>query len=135
MLAGFHALRIVFGVVFIALYELEAAPAVFAFRGGYGDIAAGVLGGLAAVLLLTGARTALALPVLILLTVEGLLDFAVVLYTGLTHLPAGGPLDSFYPFLLIPAFVVPQFMLVHVLMILRLLRAPVTIGKPSARPG
>ena len=43
-LAAFHGLRIPFGFVFLAIYEMGQIPASFAFRGGYGDILAGLLG-------------------------------------------------------------------------------------------
>ena len=49
-LAALHGLRIAFGFVFLAIYELGAIPAVFAHRGGYGDILAGLLGLLVAYL-------------------------------------------------------------------------------------
>jgi len=103
LLAGFHILRAYFGLFFLALYEMGAIPAAFAFRGGYGDIAAGVLGGLAMLLLMLGARRSVTLPVMALLTVEGLLDFGLVLYTGLTAVPVDGAFQGFHPFFLIPA--------------------------------
>lgn len=113
LLAGFHVLRAYFGLFFLVFYEMGAIPGEFAFRGGYGDIAAGLLGGLAALLLMLGVRPPVTLPVLALLTVEGLLDFALVLYTGLTDVPLDDPFQSFHPFFLIPALAVPLFILAH----------------------
>ena len=43
LLAAFHGLRIPFGFVFLAVYELGEIPWEFASRGGYGDITAGLL--------------------------------------------------------------------------------------------
>lgn len=112
-LAAFHVLRIPFGFVFLALYELGEIPAIFAFRGGYGDITAGLLG-----LLVTGlwfgGRKSLAKVVAVIWIVQGLGDFALILYTGLTAIPADAPFRDFYPFILIPAYVVPMFILTHI---------------------
>jgi len=52
--------------------------------------------------------------VLAVFSVEGLLDFVLVLYTGLTAVPLDGPLQNFHPFFLIPVLAVPLFILVHV---------------------
>ena len=112
-LAAFHGLRIPFGFVFLALYELEAIPAAFAFRGGYGDIAAGLLGLLVAGLWF-GGRKNLAMLAAVIWIVQGLGDFALVIYTGLTAIPADAPVRGFYPFFLIPAYVVPMFILTHI---------------------
>ena len=68
-LAGFHALRMVFGIFFIARYELGTFPAAFAFRGGYGDMLAGLLGGLAALLIVFGAGRGVVLWALIAFSV------------------------------------------------------------------
>ena len=67
-------------------------------------------------------RPQVTLPVLVLLTVEGLLDFALVLYTGLTAVPVDGPFQGFHPFFLIPALAVPLFILAHAYAIRALLR-------------
>lgn len=112
-LAAFHGLRIPFGFVFLALYELGGIPAVFAFRGGYGDIAAGLLGLLVAGLWF-GGRQSLARVAAVIWIVQGMGDFVLVLYTGLTAIPADAPFRGFYPFNLIPAFVVSMFILTHI---------------------
>ena len=93
---------------------MGAIPTAFALDGGYGDIAAGVLGGLAAFLIVLGARPAVTRSALAVFSVVGLLDFAIVLSLGLTTLDPNAPFAAFYPFLLIPAFVVPLFMLTHI---------------------
>lgn len=133
LLAGFHMLRAYFGLFFLALYEMGAIPAAFAFRGGYGDIAAGVLGGLAMLLLMLEVRPSVKLTAMVLLTVEGLLDFGWVLYTGLTAVPVDGPFQGFHPFFLIPSLAVPLFILAHAYGIRALLRAPLNLpGTDSA---
>lgn len=114
LLAGFHILRAYFGLFFLAFYEMGAIPGSFAFRGGYGDLAAGLLGGMAALMLMLGVRWGVTLLVLAIFSLEGLLDFALVLYTGLTEVPLDGPLQNFHPFFLIPALAVPLFILAHV---------------------
>ena len=118
-------------------YEMGAIPSVFAFRGGYGDIAAGLLGGLAALMLMLGVRPSVTLPVMAVLTIEGLLDFGLVLYTGLTAVPLDGPFQEFHPFFLIPALAVPLFILAHayairaVLRVLLNLRGAVSPARPA----
>ena len=120
--AGFHALRALFGIFFLAFYEMGALPTAFALDGGYGDIAAGVLGGLAAFLIVLGARPAVTRTALAVLSTVGLLDFAIVLFLGLTILDSNAPFAAFYPFLLIPAFVVPLFMLTHIYVLRAMVR-------------
>ena len=112
--AGFHALRALFGIFFLAFYEMGAIPTAFALDGGYGDVAAGVLGGLAAFIIVLEARPSVTRTALAVFSIVGLLDFIVVLYLGLTTLDPSSPFAAFYPFLLVPAFVVPLFILTHV---------------------
>ena len=112
-LAGFHALRAVFGIFFLARYELGTLPEAFAFRGGYGDIAAGILGGLTAFLILLNAAPAVVRVAIVLFSIVGLGDLVLVFYTAATTLPPAGPNPPFNSFLLIPIFAVPLFILTH----------------------
>ena len=112
--AGFHALRALFGIFFLAIYEMGALSAAVALDGGYGDIAAGIFGALAAFLIVLEARPAVTRTALAVFSVVGLLDFAIIIYLALTTLDPNAPFAAFYPFMLIPAFVVPLFMLTHV---------------------
>lgn len=121
-LAGFHALRIVFGIFFIARYELGTIPAAFAFRGGYGDILAGLLGGLAALLIVFGVERRVVRWALIVFSVVGLLDFVVVFYTAATTFPPVQPDAPIDGFLMVPMFVVPQLVLTHVFVLRRLIK-------------
>jgi phage shock protein PspC (stress-responsive transcriptional regulator) len=120
--AGHHVLRIFFGFVFLSLYEMGAIPAAFAFRGGYGDIISGALGGLAAYLSLARFPQTATRAALWVFTVVGLLDFALVLYTGLSTITPDLPFVDFYPFILIPGYAVPMFILTHIYAVRALLR-------------
>ena len=120
--AGFHSLRALFGIFFIAIYEMGALPTAVALDGGYGDIAAGVLGALAAFLIVLGARPAVTRTALAVFTVAGLLDFTIVIYLGMTTLDPNAPFAAFYPFMLIPAYVVPLFFLTHVYVLRAMVR-------------
>ena len=91
-------------------------------RAGYGDIAAGILGGLAAFLIVLGASAGVTRAAVWVFSVVGLLDFAVVLYTGVTTLVPDAPYAAFYPFVLIPTSVVPLFILTHIFALRALLR-------------
>ncbi len=130
--AGFHALRALFGILFLAFYEMGALPTAFALEGGYGDIAAGVLGGLAAFLIVLEARPAVTRTAMAVFSVVGLLDFAIVLFLGLTTLDPSAPFAAFYPFLLVPAYVVPLFMLTHVYVLRAMVREFRLAGGSSA---
>ena len=113
LLAAFHGLRIPFGFVFLAVYELGEIPWEFASRGGYGDITAGLLGLLVAYLYFNKANRTFARAAALLWIVQGLGDFVLVVYTAINYIPADAPFRDFYPFNLIPAFVVPMFILTH----------------------
>lgn len=119
-LAGMHSLRIVFGYVFIVCYELGELPGTFAFAAGYGDVVSGLLGATAAYLLIRGHR--FAVPSLIVWNVVGIIDFLSVVPTGFNVIVTDAPFQWFYPFYLIPGFVVPLFLLLHVYSIRGLVR-------------
>ena len=110
--AGFHTLRIVFGFAFLAIYELGEAPGVFALPAGYGDIISGVLGGIAAYLAF--GRKRFAVGALVLWNVVGLIDFFSVLPLGQVFINPSDRIVDFFPFYLIPGYVVPMFFMLHV---------------------
>ncbi len=120
--AGFHALRALFGIFFLAIYEMGALPAAVALDGGYGDIAAGIFGALAAFLIVLEARPAVTRTALAVFSLVGLLDFTIIIYLALTTLEPDAPFAAFYPFMLIPAFVVPLFLLTHVYVLRAMVR-------------
>jgi len=126
-----HVARIGFGVLF--LFELAAGrlPAVFAERGGYGDIIAGALAIVAAVAAGSrhGARrqadSRRRRAIIWVFSIFGLLDILVVFATaqveGLVHqnpliLGAIGRL----PYSLLPSVVVPLVIVSHMLVMQRL---------------
>ena len=119
---GFHTLRATFGVFFLTFLEMGRIPEAFALRGGYGDILAGILGGLAAFLIVLGASVGVTRAAVWVFSVVGLLDFALVLYTGVTTLVPDAPFAAFYQFALIPTYVVPLFILTHIFVLRALLR-------------
>jgi hypothetical protein len=120
-IAWFHTVRIAFGTVFLARLELGTVPELFALRGGYGDILAGLVGVVAALMLHFGAGRAPLRWVLIAFSLIGLGDLVLVLATAAMTFPPpveGAPVDTFA---MIPAFVVPQLILTHVIVIRRLI--------------
>ncbi len=120
--AGFHALRALFGIFFLAIYEMGALSAAVALDGGYGDIAAGIFGALAAFLIVLEARPAVTRTALAVFSVVGLLDFTIIIYLALTTLDPNAPFAAFYPFMLIPGYVVPLFLLTHVYVLRAMVR-------------
>jgi hypothetical protein len=118
--AGFHASRIVFGYAFLAIYDMGELPAEFALQAGYGDVAAGMLGTAAAYLYVQGHR--LRRKAAIIWNVVGLADFLLVLPLGIRFIHPDMPVRDFYPFYLIPCFVVPLFLLTHFYSIRALLK-------------
>jgi hypothetical protein len=110
--AGHHALRIVFGYAFLALYEMGELPREFALSAGYGDVVSGVLAAIAAYL--SFGRRRLAVPALILWNAVGILDFLTVVPLGLTQIGPSYRILDFFPLYLIPVYVVPIFSLMHV---------------------
>jgi hypothetical protein len=118
--AGFHALRIVFGYAFLAIYDMGELPAVFALQAGYGDVAAGVLGCVTAYLYVQGHR--LTRRAAVVWNVVGLADFTLAVPLGLRLIHPDMPVWDFYPLYLIPCFAVPFFILTHLYSIRVLLR-------------
>lgn len=68
---------------------------------------------MAALLIVPEARPAVMRMARGVFSVVGLLDFAIVLFLGLTTLDPNAPFAAFYPFLLVPAYVLPLFILTH----------------------
>ena len=134
LLPAFHIIRVFFGILFLAFLELGMAPANFALRGGYGDIAAGLLGALAAYLIVQRVRVSAQWAALGLFSTVGLLDFAIVLYTGLTTITPNSRLGTFYPFQLVPAFVVPLFILTHIFVLRAMLKTPQNLTQKGPGP-
>lgn len=120
--AAQHALRAPFGIVFLAFYEMGELPAEFALSAGYGDIASAILATVAAFLSFT--RRPHANGALIVWNVVGLVDFLSVVPLGLTQVDPAARMMEFYPFFLIPVYVVPLFFVFHIYSVRALLKKP-----------
>jgi hypothetical protein len=132
LLIGLHSVR-VFGVSFVLLYLANRLPAPFAPVAGWGDILVGLtaapLAGLA------WRRGEQARPLVLAWNSLGLLDLVAAVGLGATSSP--GPLRLFLtapdstlmttlPWIIIPCFLVPCLMFIHVAIFYRL-------GTPEGR--
>jgi hypothetical protein len=126
-LIGLHAIRVL-GFTFIVLYAEGRLPAPFAPSAGWGDVFMGVTAlPLAWAVTRFGARVR---PLVILWNALGVVDLVVALTLG--PLSAPGPLQVFVgppdsspmttlPWLIIPGFLVPILMFIHIVIFTRLL--------------
>lgn len=116
-LIAVHALRIIEGSVFIVMVPLGVLPALFALSAGVGDVLVG-LGALPASRWINSGRRGRVLS----WNLFGLLDLANATFLGLATTP--GPFHIFHtnptsalllasPLTIIPTFVVPIFVLLH----------------------
>ncbi len=125
-LVGFHLTRFV-GVYFLLLYRQGELPYAFAVPGGWGDITIAVL---ASFLILSGAASGRRRLVFLLWNVVGLIDILFVVATA-TRLAFADPLSMAallqFPLSLLPTFVVPLVIAIHVVLFVRL-------TKPSDEP-
>ncbi len=128
-LIGLHAIRLL-GITFIILYAEGRLPAPFAPSAGWGDVFIGATAlPLAWAVTRFGARVR---PLVLLWNALGVADLVVALTLG--PLSAPGPLQVFVgppdsspmttlPWLIIPGFLVPCLMFVHVVIFARLAKA------------
>lgn len=115
-----HAFRHL-GMIFLVPTVVGGAlPPSFAVAAAYGDLLAGLLA-LAAIVTLR-ARTAIALPLTWVFNVVGLLDLVNAFYQGLAHDVQLGA--AYY----IPTFIVPAFVVTHVMIFRLLWRHPLAAG-------
>jgi hypothetical protein len=132
-LIGIHAVRIL-GVNFLLLYAAKRVAAPFAPIAGWGDITVGLL---AIPLAITSRQNRLSKSWLLAWNILGLLDLLVAVGLGATS--AGGPLNLFpaapgsaimtsVPWILIPAFLVPSLIFLHLCTFYRL-RIPTAVGR------
>ena len=141
-LIGVQVLRVI-GVVFLIEWAIGSLPSVFAVPAALGDIAVGLL---AIPLARSVARRAPLAPLGVALwSSMGLLDFACALATGFLSSPGRfqilaldhpNLLASAYPLVMIPAFGVPIFMVLHILALWKLRRETLRTGfpHPVSRP-
>jgi hypothetical protein len=126
-LVGVQGLRVL-GITFVLLYWARRLPAPFAPVAGWGDVSVGLLAIPLAVLL---ARSTGATPkgIVVMWNVLGVLDLVTAVALGATS--AAGPLRIFHgepgtaimtnlPWVLIPCFLVPSFLFLHLCTFYRL---------------
>jgi hypothetical protein len=123
-LTGVQAERVA-GVIFLILLAQGQLPARFALGAGWGDIIVGALALPVAFALKRGAPSIRALA--IGWNVLGLIDLFSAVGTGtgvLGHMPSALIMGAF-PMILVPGFVVPICVVLHVICLVRLARVPV----------
>src|SRR3984957_20319744 len=126
-LVGVQGLRVL-GITFVLLYWARRLPAPFAPVAGWGDVSVGLLAIPLAVLL---ARSTGATPkgIVVMWNVLGVLDLVTAVALGSRS--AAGPLRIFHgepgtafmtnlPWVLIPCFLVPSFLFLHLCTFYRL---------------
>ncbi len=125
-LIGSHILRIIPGIVFLALHDMGLLPPDVALQAGYGDILSGILAVPLAYLIYN--RTASARNVALVWSILALFDLINALYLGQTTIPAwtfalsraGQPIDFVNLFIFLPAFMVPIYLVSHLWIFRRL---------------
>jgi hypothetical protein len=136
---GFQVDRIV-GVIFLALLAMGLLPAIFAIPAGLGDIAVGISATLIARRMAAEpgrhGRSAL------IWNLAGLVDFVVAIGIGFLSAPSRFQLLSLdhpnvmilrFPLVLIPAFLVPISIILHVLSLRDLRRQARQVERPTPR--
>ena len=128
------------GVTFLVLYAAHLLPGVFALPAGLGDVAVGLLAaaiGIGA----TGGRQLNPRTVL-RWNLLGIADLIVALTTGFLTAPSAfqmfafdhpNELISLFPLVLIPTFLVPLAILLHIISLIQLGRATAHVGGSPAR--
>ncbi len=141
-LIGVHAIRVL-GVAFLLLYAAGRLPAPFAPVAGWGDILAGLEA--VPVAWLAYRQVDSARPLILFWNTFGVLDLVTAIGLGATSSP--GPIRLFYmepsttimttlPWLLIPAFLVPLLISIHLAVFYRLshARAYAHLKKTAVKP-
>lgn len=140
-LIGIQTIRLM-GFAFLLLLVQTQLPAVFALPAGLGDMLVGLEAIFVARLYARPSRSAPAAA--LLLGVTGIADFVVALTIGflasttplqMIHVSPSTDLITILPLVLVPAFGVPLFIVLHALSLGRIraeLRAMATVSVPSA---
>jgi uncharacterized membrane protein len=126
-LVGVHSVRVL-GLSFVLLYAAKRLPAPFAPVAGWGDIVVGLLA-IPLALLLARGRGEIPKALILLWNVLGLVDLVAAVALGATSAP--GPLQVFHgppssaimatlPWILIPCFLVPALIFLHLCTFYRL---------------
>jgi hypothetical protein len=135
-LVSMQAFRVL-GGVFLVLYAIGEMPGVFAWPAGIGDILVGVL---APVVGLAYARAPRQNADLVKWwNVLGLVDLAVAVVTGVASAPSliqvaafnrPNELIAMFPVVMVPAFLVPLWILMHIASLAKLRREAATGNTP-----
>jgi hypothetical protein len=135
-LVGFQIFRIL-GGIFLVLYALGKMPGVFAWPAGIGDL---LVGALAPVVAIAYARAPRVNSDLVLWwNILGLSDLIVAVATGVGSSPSAiqvtafdqpNELISMFPLVLVPAFLVPLWILLHIASLAKLRRGVAFDKKP-----
>jgi hypothetical protein len=123
------------GVTFLVLYSSHLLPGLFALPAGVGDVAVGLLAAAIGIGASRGwqlrARTVLRWNLL------GIADLLVAVTTGFLTAPSAfqmfafdrpNELISMFPLVLIPTFLVPLAILLHIISLIQLRRATAHVG-------
>jgi hypothetical protein len=133
-LIGVHTIRVL-GILFLALLDMRLLPAEFALPAGYGDITVGLLA--LGMMYLFAKRKPYAPTLATLWNALGLLDFVSALASGIAFIGPfaaqlaahrTSPLYLNYV-LIVPAFGVPLYTLLHIYSLFQLISA--RSGKPT----
>jgi hypothetical protein len=126
-IVAFNILRVV-GLDFVICYAQGRLPAGFAFPAGFGDILTGLLA-IPLLLAMSGVQPSSVRKWFVAWNLLGLTDLIVAVASGILHsgsklgiLTGDGPttlLMSQYPRALIPTFLVPIYILLHLLALVR----------------
>ena len=122
-----HTLRLT-GVIFVLLYLRRLLPGVFALPAGLGDMAFGMTAPLVASIL--KGRSRFPARIFAVWNVLGILDMVLAVSLGvLASLPVGpfsGAITTqqmaHFPLSLVPAFLVPLFLILHLIALIRVYR-------------
>jgi hypothetical protein len=135
-LVGVQIFRIL-GGIFLVLYAIGKMPGVFAWPAGVGDL---LVGALSPVIAIAYARAPRMNSDLVLWwNILGLTDLIVAVATGIGSSPSAiqvtafehpNELISMFPLVLVPAFLVPLWILLHIASLTKLRRAPIIDEKP-----
>ena len=123
------------GVTFLALYAAHLLPGLFALPAGAGDVTVGILAAAIGI----GATGGRQLPPRTVLrwNLLGIADLIVAITTGFLTAPSAfqmfaldrpNELISMFPLILIPTFLVPLAILLHIISLIQLRRATAPSG-------
>lgn len=131
------------GVTFLALFAAHRLPALFALPAGVGDVAVGVLAAVIAMSASSGRQ--IDSSTVLRWNLLGIADLVVAVSTAFLTAPSSfqmfafdrpNQLISMFPLVLIPTFLVPLAILLHVISLIQLRRATARAGDGRERaPG